>query len=299
MRDFAPIEHVWLSNKSELKCTFNDVAGRKGIVCLDIVPSNIVEVVDKHPHDLFFILDHHHTNEVRLRVLSTYPNVRVVFFNGKAASRLLWEHIYPERPIPWVIAYIADRDVWKFELSDSKDINEGLFLLGGTTYESVLEQLDEKSDITYRLAVQVGRQSNGFKEKMILNAMVSAKRYVAMVNGQRRIISLCMNDNPAITSELGHRLSKDPNVFCAMLYKFHYDADIRDGTIVDNSMIWVSLRSRDGVDCSELAKQFGGGGHAQACGFECRSLDFLIPFTAVETVNEQRLDLKGDPSHQS
>jgi len=38
----------------------------------------------------------------------------------------------------------------------------------------------------------------------------------------------------------------------------------------------VTLYSRDGINVGEIAKKYGGGGHANAAGFQCEKLPFAI-----------------------
>lgn len=42
----------------------------------------------------------------------------------------------------------------------------------------------------------------------------------------------------------------------------------------DKEMFRVSLRSKGSLDVSAIAKRHGGGGHANAAGFECAKLPF-------------------------
>ena len=61
----------------------------------------------------------------------------------------------------------------------------------------------------------------------------------------------------AVISDLGHQLaSVNPDNIGAVVMFDEATGKLR-----------ISLRSVRGTDCSPLAKRFGGGGHAQSCGF--------------------------------
>ena len=47
--------------------------------------------------------------------------------------------------------------------------------------------------------------------------------------------------------------------------------------VFDGSKWTVSIYSTNkNIDCSELAKKYGGGGHKGAAGFQCENLPFSI-----------------------
>jgi oligoribonuclease NrnB/cAMP/cGMP phosphodiesterase (DHH superfamily) len=86
---------------------------------------------------------------------------------------------------------------------------------------------------------------------------------------------LCVNASSNI-SEVGHELAQG-RPFSVTYY---------DGAV---SRKWALRSTPDGVDVSEIARKFGGGGHKHASGFET---DFAFLFPTVVPQQEA-----GDGSH--
>lgn len=56
-----------------------------------------------------------------------------------------------------------------------------------------------------------------------------------------------------------------------------YDPNKHDGMLTfawKKGMWTVSMYGTKGIDLSAIAKKHGGGGHKQACGFQCDELPF-------------------------
>ncbi|MGH9333969.1 MAG: phosphohydrolase, partial [Vicinamibacteria bacterium] len=54
------------------------------------------------------VIDHHRTAEEELRGLEY-----AVFDNRKSAAVLSWEYFHPGEPVPELLRYVMDRDLWQ------------------------------------------------------------------------------------------------------------------------------------------------------------------------------------------
>jgi oligoribonuclease NrnB/cAMP/cGMP phosphodiesterase (DHH superfamily) len=52
------------------------------------------------------------------------------------------------------------------------------------------------------------------------------------------------------------------------------DYDLMIPFVFDGKQWTVSLYTKKDIDCSEIAKKYGGGGHKKAAGFQCKELPF-------------------------
>ncbi len=70
------------------------------------------------------VLDHHKTAEEDLREidLSEAPNLAITFDMNKSGAVLAWEHFHPGEEIPKLILHIQDKDLWRFDLADTKKV---------------------------------------------------------------------------------------------------------------------------------------------------------------------------------
>ena len=97
-------------------------------------PDSIVYVLDfSYPRNTVIelwknhsltLLDHHKTAQESLTGL---PGCLVDL--SKSGAALSWQHFHPDQKMPDLLAYVQDRDLWKFELPNSREIS--LHLLQG------------------------------------------------------------------------------------------------------------------------------------------------------------------------
>lgn len=205
------------------------------------------------------VLDHHKTAQAALDGLENEFVPRpdafsptVVFDMHKSGGRLAWEHFRPDhsRPAPgsWLVDYTEDRDLWRWALPHSKEINAWLAtvprdfdawnLLDNPGCKEEDDRVMEGAAILRYQAAQV--------EKHAANA-------VEIELGGHKVLAV---NATSLASEIGERLAEG-RAFGATYF-------LR----ADGRKVW-SLRSRaGGVDVSEIARAHGGGGHRNAAGFE-------------------------------
>jgi oligoribonuclease NrnB/cAMP/cGMP phosphodiesterase (DHH superfamily) len=174
---------------------------------------------------------------------------------------LTWEFFHPDEHPPMLIRYIQDRDLWQWRLPDSREFSAGLMGVPHTfeAYSGCLR------DSAVRSLVNTGSAIVGYIDREVERICKHA--------ASRRLRAAphltCLVINSAILqSEIGDRLCQDADVGVI----WHMD---------HGSSTWrVSMRSRMGVDVTEIARSFGGGGHARAAGFS------LGPMAHIEDIFE-------------
>lgn len=192
------------------------------------------------------VLDHHKTAQADLDgLMSECRNVTVEFDMERSGAVMAWQYFHPDKTLPKFFEYLQDRDLWTKKLpgvdaftmalrSYPQDFHEWDRLCSG----SITDLIEE--------GVTIERYYRGLVKQAKGHAFYRdiAGYSVPVVNG-----SLFMS------SEVAGELAQD-NPFAAMYAE------------TKNGVIW-SLRSRapDGVDVSEIAKRYGGGGHKHAAGF--------------------------------
>ena len=188
------------------------------------------------------LLDHHKT----ALHLSDIPGCSIDV--SASGAVLAWRHFHPGEPVPKLLEYVQDRDLWKWHLADSRAISAYIHSHGYDFNRWLSMETDVQTDQP-RL-VEIGEailRVQAFQlDKLTLNAK-------AVDIGGHSVPSVYA---PVLVSEIGERLLElHPGAPFAAIY---YDRD--DGRK------W-SLRSRSDFDVSVVAQTFGGGGHAQAAGF--------------------------------
>lgn len=196
------------------------------------------------------IIDHHKSAEQDLRIdpNDLIPGVEVFFDMNKSGAILSWEFFNINKPIPELIKYIQDRDLWRHELPNTHEVSAALF-----SYPYDFEVWTGLMTRPNSIAALV-EEGRGIlrKQKKDLEELLPQTKRPMFIGGY----SVYGANLPyQFSSEAGHILAE------GMPFGATY-FDTPEGR-------QFSLRSReDGIDVSEVAKQYGGGGHKHAAGFK-------------------------------
>jgi len=197
------------------------------------------------------IIDHHVSALNDLKDLDLeHDNLEMKFDMSQSGAVLSWKFFH-QTAVPKLFQHIQDNDLWQFELENTQTI-----ILAIMSYpmklklwtrwledDSILEILHKEGLILER---QTNRQIQRYKKAARIGKIAG---YMVPV----------VNAPSSIGSELLHQLS-DGYPF-AVAYE---DKSER--------RVW-QLRSggEKAIDVSEIARQFGGGGHKNASGFSTES----------------------------
>ncbi len=200
--------------------------------------------------DSMVILDHHKTAEAELSDLVLRDQDHVLFDMDKSGAVLAWEYFNREEPVPLLLQYVQDRDLWRFDLPDSNLVNDWIAAFAKDDFDC----WDSLSHLIENSMPQVLSQAQAiraYKDRAIELALPHAHK--VEFDGFKGLAVNQSSEN--LISEIAGSLAEDADFGCCYFRK-------PDGTWV------VSLRSRHGVDVSEIARKRGGGGHAAAAGFQ-------------------------------
>ncbi len=197
------------------------------------------------------IIDHHKTSRPALVFSDAH-----LFDLKHSGAVLAWKYFHPGKPVPKLLKYVEDTDIWKFKLPKSKEIFETIyshrFSFGTWNKLAVLCE----SALGRKKLVSEGEALFRKLERMTENAVSGAEE--VKFEGYKCLMANSSRD----VSHLGHALVvKKPPIGIVW--------SRRGGKII------VSLRSNGKVDVSRLAEKYGGGGHKAAAGFAWEVKDFL------------------------
>jgi oligoribonuclease NrnB/cAMP/cGMP phosphodiesterase (DHH superfamily) len=197
------------------------------------------------------VLDHHKTAAEALSGWDHgFSNLEIVFDMERSGAGISWDYFAdPDEPRPMLIDYVEDRDIWKWELPDSKEINS---LIGFTKKEfDAYDRLQELIGLKRDAAVGMGSLLLEQQQRHVQSIIAATKRPIE-INGKHGLICNCPGQ---FASDVGNELAKESGTFGATCYQ---GADEK---------IHFSLRSIGDYDVSAMARDFGGGGHKNAAGF--------------------------------
>ena len=193
-----------------------------------------------------FLVDHHESAREALE--GRVPNCR--FDTEHSGAVLAWQFWFGPAPVPRLLQYIQDRDLWRWELPCSREISAGLDLE------------DYSFDVWDGLSISdlVNQGHTVLRYQNILTHRIADMATWTTVGGYQ----VPTANAPVLQSEVCEELlARHPGTPFAAAWR----EQPGPGDTVQRR--W-SLRSRptpEGFDVSTLARKLGGGGHPHAAGF--------------------------------
>ena len=191
-----------------------------------------------------FILDHHKSAKEELVDLPS--NAVAIFDMERSGAMLAWDYYNPGKEAPKLIQHIQDRDLWKFELEGTREIQAALFSFpyAFDTWEAMI--LTDVTEELYKDGIAIERKH-----------LKDIKEFIAVAGYRDNIAgyNVPVLNAPYMWSSDAGNIMSEGEPFAACYW------DTPEGRV-------YSLRSaKDGIDVSEVAAKFGGGGHKHAAGF--------------------------------
>jgi len=237
---------------------FNEYGKNDDIYIVDFSYRRDILLALKDEVNKLVVLDHHKTAQKDLEGLDF-----CIFDMEKSGARLTWEYFHWEKdsggmfygedefnpPVPKLIQYVEDRDLWRFKLPWSKEINAYIQSYPMTIAEYI--SIDKMLEGNFERC-----RTEGWAIERYKNTMVEAQcRHFSIQNVGGYNVPVV--NSTILFSEVGNSLClKYPE------YPFAAYFTIRN----DGKKQW-GLRSIGDFDVSEVAKKLGGGGHKNAAGF--------------------------------
>jgi oligoribonuclease NrnB/cAMP/cGMP phosphodiesterase (DHH superfamily) len=192
----------------------------------------------------------HHVSSLNLGLV----NIRGPRVNGiPAACYLCWQYFFPKESMPEVVELVSDYDTWQFKFGDSTQFfAKGLMLYQGE--DDIWEDL--LNDIGGDLIARITEEGKIIMKYQSLYYQILLKNasFETVFEGHDAIACNACKINMEVFK---HAPKKDLKIV------FFYDGKNYN----------VSLYSEK-VDCEQIAKKYGGGGHAGAAGFKVKELPF-------------------------
>lgn len=259
-----------------------DVAGRD-VVIVDFsykrdVLQSMLQSGDVHQANTILILDHHKSaaedlaglnrpREGGFDVSANYDPetwrrawedwadwpVRAIFDMNRSGAGLAWDFFHPGKPRPELVSYVEDRDLWRFKLPASREVNAFVFAhaYDFATWDELASKCDRDMEGVRKAGAAIER-----KHHKDVAELVAENAYTMKIGGI--VVPVC-NLPKTLTSDAGALMCNGLNgefkpAFAACYW------DTPEGRV-------FSLRSIGDFDVSAIAAQYGGGGHKNAAGF--------------------------------
>jgi len=175
-------------------------------------------------------------------------NVQLLFDLSRSGAALAEAYFNGSAPL-WIVQYVEDRDLWRFELPHSHEINAYLAasVMGRPALES-FRMLDEIRGMSLKDVVSGGH-----------GAQLQLESYVRQVVQDAVYVDFADHKNIPMVNCAKHMASDVLNKLAENhLFAVGWRSEGRDRAV-------FSLRSKD-YDVAQIAERYGGGGHKRAAG---------------------------------
>lgn len=221
--------------------------------------------INKLTNNMFVWIDHHISaiREYYNYVINNDNNICVAVLDNKmAACQGTWKHLFPDKEIPKAITLLG-----KYDIFDKSDIDEWNNVINPFQYgmRRLCNSLDEFPTELF--------EDNSLIDKIIEdgNIILSYQAKSDELKAKSSFEAKLNNLNAICLNGGG---------FGSSAFNSVYDEDKHDIMLsfFFNGKEWiVSLyTTKDNVDCSVIAKTFGGGGHKGAAGFQTDDIFKII-----------------------
>jgi hypothetical protein len=175
----------------------------------------------------------------------------------RSGAALAWGALHPDEPLPELLAYVEDQDLWRWKLPRTREINAaiGSYPREFTTWSALacasLDALAEQGAPIVRA------------QRMEVERALAKTQPIAL--GALRVEAVNARSQRA---EIGHELAARARYGapCGAVYR------------VEGRRVDVSLYSIGELDVAAIASGLGGGGHKNAAGFSVDLAEWLAHF---------------------
>ena len=216
------------------------------------------------------VLDHHLSAQRDLASLARQDlrGLDIRFDLRESGASLTWKHLHGYRSLseegidpgdmPLFFSYIRDRDLWQWQLPQSKAVSVALWSYPREFAAWFPIMADMETDLGFRNFAKEGQGILRYADRLVEEQAARVTwgtiggHYVPIVN------------TTTLFSEVGDYLCSHatiPKTECTPVLFCAYYFDRADG-----QRQW-GLRGHGNIDLSLVAQRYGGGGHRDAAGF--------------------------------
>ncbi|MFH1075349.1 MAG: bifunctional oligoribonuclease/PAP phosphatase NrnA [Pseudomonadota bacterium] len=196
--------------------------------------------------DKVITIDHHITNNI-------VCDISLVDSTACASAEIVYDLILEmKQPIEWPVAM----NIYTAIISDT-----GSFRFASTNRAAfrICEQMVECGVNPHEIAEQLYSTYSMERLKLlslVLDSLeISSNREFALVTATKEMMTRTGTDHADINGIVDYPRFIKGIVFAGLIHE------------VDSEKFHISLRSKECLDVSQIAKRFGGGGHTNAAGF--------------------------------
>jgi oligoribonuclease NrnB/cAMP/cGMP phosphodiesterase (DHH superfamily) len=236
-----------------------DVTGRTVYFIDFILPQEEMDAVKGQAARLV-ALDHHIGVK---EVTESMPEH--VFDNDRSGASIAWTYFHPNAPLPALLAFVEDDDLFRFALPDTRAVVSYLAAKPYTfeSWDEVAATLDHPE-----LRIPFLEKLHAYAEYFELLAQLSVDHAKLVEFEGHRVYFATAHPFKPMKSLVGNLLARKQGPF-ALVVSAHPKG------------FGVSIRGDGSIDVAEIAQRYGGNGHKSSAGFLIPA-GGSVPWTLIE-----------------
>lgn len=191
-------------------------------------------------------IDHHVSREQAVKMTQDYS-----YSVDNSGAVLAWKYFHSGKPVPRMLEYVEDIDLWKFRHKNVKEIGAfiGAFERNFKVWDKLVKNI----------------QNGVFRKKAVAKGKI-------MLEHENRLMAQLIDEGAKLVLFEGYEVYavNAPHFFASYVGHLLMDKKLPMAIVwsEDKERVNVSLRSDGTVDVSKIAAKYGGGGHKQSAGFD-------------------------------
>jgi len=206
------------------------------------------------------VLDHHRSSRMFVESVPEH-----VYDENKSGATIAWSYFHPETPLPSLMKYLEDGDLYLYRLPETRNIFSYLLVLPFEFPAWDKLALGLEDDATRTDILNTAATYTEFFEMLAQSSVERAKK--VRFEGYE-VYFVATHPNITMKSYVGHELYAKLPPF-ALIVTAHPNG------------FGVSIRGDMSVDVSKIAEKYGGGGHSGSAGFFIPNGD-TMPWVEIE-----------------
>lgn len=193
------------------------------------------------------ILDHHESSRMNIEKMPEH-----VFDLNRSGATIAWTYFNPETPLPRLMQYLEDGDLYRYAFPETRDIFSILLVLPFQfeAWDTLCNELENDAS-----RVEVLKKAAAYTEFFKALAESSVERAKKVRFEGHKVYFVATHPNITMKSYVGNVLYTKLPPF-ALMVTAHPDG------------FGVSIRGdASKIDVSKIAAKYGGGGHPGSAGF--------------------------------
>lgn len=203
------------------------------------------------------MLDHHEGVEDVVRTMPEY-----VYDTDRSGASIAWDYFHPGKPMPKLLQYVEDDDLFRFAIPETKLVIAYLAVLSHefAVWDDLARRLEDPEE-----SVELLAKLEHYREYFDLLVTYTASRAKPVVFEGHTVYLVTVNPLKPFVSAVGRKLYTDHPPFALLAHAFA-------------GGMRISLRGDGTVNLMEIAQKYGGNGHPSSAAF---SLEWGAPLPWV------------------